>query len=84
MSTQLTAGRHPSGAGIQELSAQPRLRLGGFACEALIAESARLGISTDDLASFSLLYYLEDGDSGRVAHRLQRGWQAAPSGSEAD
>lgn len=45
------------------------LRMGGFAGEALARESARLGVSREELASFSVLYYLADGDSGRIARR---------------
>jgi hypothetical protein len=46
------------------------LHLDGFAWEAIAEESSRLGVSIEDLARFSLLYYLADLDSGRVARRL--------------
>jgi hypothetical protein len=45
----------------------PAVRLGDFACELLAEEAARLGVSIEELASFSILYYLADLDSGRAA-----------------
>jgi hypothetical protein len=49
-----------------------RLTLGlePFAWEALEQEAARLEVSIEELASFGVLYYLADGDSGRIARRL--------------
>lgn len=41
-----------------------------FAWEALEQEAARLGVSIEELASYGVLYYLADGDSGRIARRL--------------
>jgi len=41
-----------------------------FAWEALEQEAARLKVSVEELASFGVLYYLADGDSGRIARRL--------------
>lgn len=41
-----------------------------FAWEAVQAESARLGVSVEELVAFSVLYYLADVDSGRVARRI--------------
>lgn len=41
-----------------------------FAWSALAEESAALGVSIDELASFSVLYYVSDRDSGRIARRL--------------
>jgi hypothetical protein len=41
-----------------------------FAWEALEQEAAHLGVSVEELARFAVLYYLADGDSGRVARRL--------------
>jgi hypothetical protein len=41
-----------------------------FAWEALEEEAARLEVSIAELASFAVLYYLADGDSGRIARRL--------------
>ncbi len=42
----------------------------GFAWEAVREESARLGVSVEELVAFSVLYYLADVDSGRVARRI--------------
>ena len=41
-----------------------------FAWEALEQEAARLEVSVEELASFAVLYYLADGDSGRISRRL--------------
>lgn len=41
-----------------------------FAWEALKREAARLEVSIEELASYAVLYYLADGDSGRIARRL--------------
>jgi hypothetical protein len=41
-----------------------------FAWEAVEEESARLGVSVEELVAFSVLYYLADVDSGRVARRI--------------
>jgi hypothetical protein len=41
-----------------------------FAWETVRAESARLGVSVEELVAFSVLYYLADVDSGRVARRI--------------
>lgn len=46
------------------------LQLEGFAAEAIGEESDRLGISAEELVSFSVLYYLADMDSGRIARRI--------------
>jgi hypothetical protein len=46
------------------------VRLDGFAREAVEEESARLGVSVDDLVAFAVLYYLADIDSGRIARRI--------------
>lgn len=46
------------------------LTLDDFTLETIAEEAGRLGISTEDLARFSLLYYLADLDSGRIARRL--------------
>jgi len=43
------------------------VQLAGFAAEALDEEASRLGVGVDELASFSVLYYLADVDSGRIA-----------------
>lgn len=46
------------------------LRLKGFAWETIERESARLGVSIEELAAFSVMYYLADVDSGRIARRI--------------
>jgi hypothetical protein len=46
------------------------LYVDAFMSEALAEECARLGVSLEQLASFSVLYYLADCDSGRVARRV--------------
>ncbi len=48
------------------------LDLDSFTWEALAEESAQLGVSIEELASFAVLYYLADRDSGRIARRLPR------------
>ncbi len=42
-----------------------------FAWEAVEEESARLGVSVEEFVAFSVLYYLADVDSGRVARRIE-------------
>jgi hypothetical protein len=70
------------------------LPMDSFAWEAVEEESARLGVSIEDLVAFAVLYYLADLDSGRVARRIagspyrdgsrQRGGPLAPGGEAAD
>jgi hypothetical protein len=48
------------------------LDLDTFAWEALAEESAQLGVSIEELASFAVLYYLADRDSGRISRRLPK------------
>jgi hypothetical protein len=48
------------------------VRLRGFAWEAIEQESARMGVSVEELASFALQYYLADVDSGRISRRISR------------
>jgi len=43
------------------------VQLDGFAAEAIDEEAKRLGVSIDELVAFSVLYYLADADSGRIA-----------------
>jgi hypothetical protein len=59
---------------IHESASQHRLTvdLDPFAWEALEEESAQLGVPLEELASFAVLYYLADRDSGRIARRLPR------------
>jgi hypothetical protein len=49
------------------------LRFDGFAWDAITQEADRLGISREELARFSVLYYLADLDSGRIARDARRG-----------
>ncbi|HEX3519033.1 MAG TPA: hypothetical protein VHT29_08375 [Solirubrobacteraceae bacterium] len=46
------------------------LSLDGFAWEAVEQESARMGVSVEELVSYAVLYYLADHDSGRLARRI--------------
>jgi hypothetical protein len=46
-----------------------KLDLDAFGREALEAEAARLGVSAEDLARHAVLYYLADGDGGRISRR---------------
>ena len=46
-----------------------KLQLDAFTHEALEQEAARLGLSVEELAHFAVLYYLADGDSGRISRR---------------
>jgi hypothetical protein len=48
------------------------LTLEGFAWDSLDEEAAREGITTEELITFSVLYYLADVDSGRIARRITR------------
>lgn len=46
------------------------VQLEGFAAEAVDEEADRLGVSVEELVSFSVLYYLADIDSGRIARKI--------------
>lgn len=46
------------------------LMLDDFTWEAAVEEADRLGVAIENLVHFSLLYYLADRDSGRIARRL--------------
>lgn len=48
------------------------LTLEGFAREAIEEESARLGVSVEEFATFAVLYYLADIDSGRISRQITR------------
>jgi hypothetical protein len=56
--------------GTNKTSRELMFRLDDFTWNAVTEESLRLGVSAEDLARFSLLYYLADLDSGRVARRI--------------
>jgi hypothetical protein len=60
------------------------LELQAFTWEALGEECAKLGMSIEELVSFSVLYYLADRDSGRIARRLparEKSSQSSPFGN---
>jgi len=59
-----------AGDGPAAQSHELTLKLDDFTLEAICEEAARLGVSTEELARFSLLYYMADLDSGRIARRL--------------
>lgn len=61
----LPAGRRGAAAA-RELA----VPLDGFAWEAVQHESARLGVSEEELVAYAVVYYLADLDSGRVARRI--------------
>jgi hypothetical protein len=44
-----------------------------FAWEALTVQSTALGVTIEELVSFSVLYYIADLDSKRIARRLPPG-----------
>jgi hypothetical protein len=48
------------------------VQMEGFAWETIEQESARLGVPVDELVAFSVMYYLADVDSGRIARRISR------------
>jgi len=48
------------------------LTLEGFAWETLDEEAERERITSDELVTFAVLYYLADVDSGRIARRITR------------
>jgi hypothetical protein len=49
------------------------VELEGFTAEVIDEEASRLGIPAERLVSFSVLYYLADVDSGRIAGRVAKG-----------
>lgn len=55
------------------LEKQMAVQLDGFTAEVIDEEANRLGISVERLVSFSVLYYLADVDSGRIAGRVAKG-----------
>jgi hypothetical protein len=68
----LCAELPPDGDGKLDTRASRELKLDldTFALEALEAQAAQLGVSAEELARFAVLYYLADGDSGRISRRL--------------
>jgi hypothetical protein len=47
-----------------------KLDLEAFAWQALDEEAGKTGMSIEELVGFSILYYLADRDSGRIARRV--------------
>jgi hypothetical protein len=66
------AGGQRAGRDTGEGEPPPRLtlQLDSFTSKALLEESARMGVSREEFAKFSVLYYLADVDSGRIARRV--------------
>lgn len=58
------------------------LDLDRFAGEALAEEADRLGASVEQLATFAVLYYLADLDSGRIARATQSATPASGAGGD--
>src|SRR5271166_1377843 len=54
------------------MQAELTIQVEGFALDALEQQSALEGVSVEELATFSILYYLADSDSGRIARRLPK------------
>jgi len=48
------------------------LEFEAFAWEALSGEAGEMSVSPEELATFAVLYYLADHDSGRTARQLPR------------
>jgi hypothetical protein len=67
----LCAEPSPDGSGELDSSAtrELKLQLDVFTHEALEQAATRLGLSVEELAHFAVLYYLADGDSGRISRR---------------
>jgi hypothetical protein len=61
---------------------QVTVTLEGFAWETLDEEAAREGITTEELITFSVLYYLADIDSGRISRRISRSPYPRPASPE--
>jgi hypothetical protein len=55
------------------------LELDKFAWEALAEQSAELAVPVDELVTFSVLYYLADRDSQRIARRLPAELRSPPA-----
>lgn len=60
------------------------LHLGDFTWEAIDHEAARAGSSIEEIVAFSVLYYLADLDSGRIARSRHPRLQDAHSGDAPD
>jgi hypothetical protein len=80
--TSVTPSR-PSESSTAAVGRQLTVELDQFGWEMLERECARLGVSEHELARFSLMYYLADLDSGRVARNLPDGSGESSSGPTA-
>ena len=57
------------------------LQLDAFAWTAIEQEAAEQGVSVRELATFAVLYYLADVDSGRISRRVAHAESAPPHGA---
>jgi hypothetical protein len=83
--TSVVSGVHADGiggggGGGARVARRLTLDVDTFAWEALEEQSARQGVSIEELARFSILYYLADSDSGRIARRFPPQSAAAGDG----
>jgi hypothetical protein len=62
----------PSQAQAEHSARRLELTLESFAWDTLDEEAEREGITTEELITFSALYYLADIDSGRISRRITR------------
>jgi hypothetical protein len=75
----MTSNEPPAPAGKQtpakrgdDSSRKLVLEFDDFAWEALRDEASEMSVSPEELASFAVVYYLADHDSGRTARQLPR------------
>lgn len=66
------SGPRSAGPQAERTGRNVTLTLEDFAWETLEEEAAREGVAVDELITFSVLYYLADVDSGRIARRIRR------------
>lgn len=59
------------------------LQFDEFAWSAIGEQSAQLGVSREELATFAILYYLADVDSGRIARQVPPAEQLKPASRSA-
>lgn len=55
------------------------LQLDGFAHDMVFEEASRLGVPAEELIIFSVLYYLADIDSGRIARQISTSPYPSPT-----
>lgn len=66
-----TPGRlQPTDCGASDGARRLALELDSFVWQTLSEQSNELGVSVEELVSFSVLYYIADLDSKRIARRL--------------